>query len=486
MPLKSIIYEMAITQFFIGREEETATLQTLLNSEQADLVAMIGRRRIGKTYLVKNAFKNQFSFHITGVKNTDKETMIQAFVAKIEELSKSKFPITAPDNWMEAFRLLKNYLVSIKGNKKKVVFLDEFPWMDSHKSGFLSAFEFFWNDWAVDQNIAVIVCGSSTSWMLANVLNNKAGLHNRITKYIRLEPFTLRETQQLLHARGIKLPNYEIVQLYMALGGVPYYLNEVQNGESVVQSIDRILFSEKSSLKNEFQNLYRALFDQYEKYELVVKTLSSKQKGLTRQEIIEATKISNGGGLTRILTELEECSFIKSFQPFGKEKKDLIYRLVDEYSLFYFQFNPNKKPVGSFIQMSNTAKYKTWAGFAFESLCIKHVQQIKQALGIGGIYSTESSFYSKGTDAETGFQIDMLIDRSDNAINLCEMKFYATEYELSKKEADKLHSRRELFRTKTQTKKYLINTLVTTFGLKANEHAARTVDKSLKMEALFL
>ena len=350
-------------QLFVGREEEIMTLQSLLNSEQADLVAMIGRRRIGKTYLVKNAFKNQFAFHITGVKNTDKETMIQAFVAKIEELSKSKFPITAPNNWMEAFRLLKNYLLSIKGNQKKIVFLDEFPWMDSHKSGFLSAFEFFWNDWAVDQNIAVVLCGSSTSWMLANVLNNKAGLHNRITKYIRLEPFTLRETQQLLHARGMKLPNYEIVQLYMTLGGVPYYLNEVQNGESVIQSIDRILFSEKSSLKNEFQNLYRALFDQYEKYELVVKTLSMKQKGLTRQEIIESTKISNGGGLTRILTELEECSFIKSFQPFGKEKKDLIYRLVDEYSLFYFQFNPNKKPVGSFIQMSNTAKYKSWAGF---------------------------------------------------------------------------------------------------------------------------
>lgn len=486
MSSKSIYYKMAIKQFFIGREEEIVTLQSLSNSEQADLVAIIGRRRIGKTYLVKNAFKNQFSFHITGIKNTDKETMIQAFVAKIEELSKAKFPISVPDNWMEAFRLLKNYLISIKNPKKKVVFLDEFPWMDGHKSGFLSAFEFFWNDWAVDQNITVIVCGSSTTWMLNNVLNNTAGLHNRITKYIRLEPFTLRETQQFLHTKGIKLPNYEIVQLYMALGGVPYYFNEVVKGESVVQSIDRILFSEKSTLKNEFQNLYRALFDQYEKYELVVKALSSKQKGLTRQEIIEATKISNGGGLTRILTELEECSFIKSFQPFEKEKKDLIYRLIDEYSLFYFQFHPNKKPVGSFMLMSSSAKYKTWAGFAFESLCIKHIHQIKQALGIGGIFSTESSFYAKGNANGEGFQIDMLIDRSDNTINLCEMKFYATEYELTKKEAEKLHKRRELFRQKTQTRKYLINTLVTTFGLKTNEYSASVVDKSLKMDALFL
>jgi uncharacterized protein len=477
---------MASKQFFVGREEEIKTLQSLSNSEQADLVAIIGRRRIGKTYLVKNTFQNQFAFHITGVKNADKHDMIQAFVAKIEELSKSKFPIAAPDNWMETFRLLKKYLISLKGDKKKVVFLDEFPWMDSHKSGFLSAFEFFWNDWAVDQNITVIVCGSSTTWMLNNVLNNKAGLHNRITKYIRLAPFTLKETRELLYARGIKLPNYEIIQLYMAFGGVPYYLNEIRNGESVIQNIDSILFSEKSSLKNEFQNLYRALFDQYEKYELVVKALSMKQKGLTRQEIIDSTKISNGGGLTRILTELEECSFIKSFQPFGKEKKDLVYRLIDEYSLFYFQFNPNKKPVGSFIQMSTSAKYKTWAGFAFESLCIKHIEQIKQGLGISGIYSTETSFYSKGNDDKTGFQIDMLIDRNDNTINICEMKFYAMEYELTKKEAEKLNMRRELFRNKTQTQKYLVNTMVTTFGLKGNENSASAVDKLLKMDVLFL
>ncbi len=477
---------MAVKQFFVGREEETAALRSLLDFEQSDLVAIIGRRRIGKTYLVKNTFKNQFAYHITGVKNADKMTMIQAFVRKIEEISQSKFPLLVPNNWMEAFRILKNYLLSINGTKKKIVFFDEFPWMDSHKSGFLPAFEFFWNDWAVDQNIVVIVCGSSTSWMLNNVLNNKAGLHNRITKYIQLAPFSLRETQQLLYAKGIKLPHYEILQLYMALGGVPYYLNEVQNGESPTQNIDNILFSEKSSLKNEFQNLYRALFDQYEKYELVVKTLSMKQKGLTRQEIIEATKISNGGSLTRILTELEECSFVKSFQPFGKERKEVIYRLIDEYSSFYFQFQPDKKTVGSFIQMSNTTKYKSWAGFAFESLCIKHIQQIKQALGISGIYSTHCSFYAKGKGDEAGFQIDILIDRNDNAINICEMKFYTSEYELTKKEAEKLRLRRELFRSKTHTQKYLINTLITNFGIKTNEHSAGTLDKVLKMEALFL
>lgn len=471
---------------FVGREEELATLQNLQRSRRSDLVAIIGRRRIGKTSLVKQAFGNQFAFHITGIKNADKGNMIRAFIGKIEEYSGAAFPIAVPDNWLDAFRLLKNYLTSIKNDSKKVIFLDEFPWMDNHKSGFLSAFEFFWNDWAVDQNIAVIVCGSSTSWMLTNVVNNKAGLHNRITKYIRLEPFTLREVRKLFLVKGITLPNYEIAQIYMALGGVPYYLNEVESGESAIQSIDRILFSEKSTLKNEFQNLYRALFDQYEKYELIISILSTRLKGMTREEIISATKISNGGGLTRILTELEECSFIKSFQPFEKAKKDLIYRLTDEYSLFYFQFNPQRKAAGSFIQLSNSPKYKSWTGFAFESLCLKHVRQIKQALGIGGIFSNEYSFYFKGNAYEPGFQIDMLIDRSDNAINLCEVKFHSSIFELTKKESEKINTRKELFRNKTQTSKYLINTLITTMGIKTNEYSTLSIDKVVGLEALFL
>lgn len=475
----------SLERIFVGREAEINILKELFTRNQSDLIAVLGRRRIGKTYLVKKVFKDHLIFHFTGIKNADKNTVIKEFTRKITELSHSAFAIAPPTTWMDTFGLLKSYLKSINSKKKKVVFLDEFPWMDTHKSGFLSAFEYFWNDWAVDQNIIIVVCGSSTSWMLKNVVNNKAGLHNRITKYINLHPFTLKETRELLVARGIKLPFYEIVQLYMALGGVPYYLNEIKAGESAIQNIDRILFSENSTLKHEFSNLYRALFDQYEKYETIVKALSTKQKGLTRAEIINTTQLTNGGGLSRMLDELEESSFIKSFQPFGKEKKDTLYRLVDEYSVFYFQFNPSKKQAGSFIKMSTSPKYKSWAGFAYESLCIKHVHKIKEALGISGIFSQENSFFFKGSDSESSFQIDMLIDRSDNAINLCEMKFYGNEYEFSRKESEHLRKRRELFREKTQTKKYLINTLITTYGLKSNENSVGVIDKVILMEQLF-
>ncbi len=472
-------------KIFAGRKEEHAILQELLHRPGAELVAVLGRRRIGKTYLVKQAYATELCFHFTGIKDASRNTMLAEFAEKIVAGMPAKKNIPTPANWMEAFRLLKQYLLSLRTKNKKVIFLDEFPWMDSHKGGFLPAFEYFWNDWASDQDIIIVICGSSTSWMMKNVLDNKAGLHNRITKYINLAPFTLKETKELLVAKGIQLPHYEIIQLYMAIGGVPYYLNEVSKGESAIQSIDRILFSDKSSLKREFQNLYRALFDHYEKYETIIKALSAKRRGLTRLEIIHATHIPNGGSLTRMLTELEESSFIKSFQPFGKEKKEMLYRLVDEYSVFYYQFSPQKNNAGSFIKLSTTAKYKSWAGFAFESLCIRHSYKIKKALGIAGIFSQESSWYFKGDLQQPGFQIDMLIDRSDNSINICEMKYYATEFELSKKEAEELRKRREFFRTKTQTKKYLMNTLITTYGLKKNEHSAGVIDKVVVIDQLF-
>ncbi len=469
--------------FFVGRDFEVEKFNSLLLSKQAELVTVIGRRRVGKTFLIKNALKNKIDFHFTGVQNADKESLLNEFGIKLFELANGKISLQIPKNWLDAFRLLKLYITTLKSKKKKVIFLDELPWLDTHKSGFLAAFEFFWNDWAVDQNIMIVVCGSSTSWMLTNIINNKSGLHNRVTQNIRVKPFTLKETKQLLYAIGYKLPDYEIIQLYMAMGGIPYYLKQVKIGDSAIQNIDNILFNENSTLKHEFHNLYRALFDNYENYESIIKALSKKLKGLTRQEIIDATKLSNGGGLTRMLNELEESSFIKSYQPYNNEKKEMLYRLVDEYSIFYFQFNPIKNGAGSFIQQSQTAKYKSWAGYAYEALCMKHIDKIKEALGIAGIFTIENSYYFKGTD--DGFQIDLLIDRKDNAINICEAKFYNTEYELSKKEAQLLRSRVEAFRKNTKTKKYLIPTLLTTFGLKTNEHSIGLIDKVITMNHLF-
>jgi uncharacterized protein len=376
-------------------------------------------------------------------------------------------------------------LESLPKNKKKVVFLDEFPWICNHRSGFLQAFEYFWNDYAVNKNITIIICGSSTSWMMKYVLNNKGGLHNRITKYIKLRPFTLGETERYFQAKGMRISQFEISKLYMALGGVPYYLNEVKPGFSSIQNIDQILFSENSTLKNEFGNLYKALFDNYSVYEEVIKVLSTKRTGLSRLEIIKYTKITNGGGLTKILNELEEYDFIQNYVPFGNEKRDGLYRLIDEYSMFYYQFNPNKNNEGTFLGLNDSSKMKAWWGFAFETLCLKHTKEIKDALKIGGIFTTESSYYIKGSETETGFQIDLLINRNDNCINICEMKYSQDLYEVTKIDAEKIRIRREQFRKKANIKKQLFNTLITTYGLKTGMYSAETFENTITLEQLF-
>jgi uncharacterized protein len=467
---------------FVGREHERRVLDELYNVNNSDLLAVLGRRRVGKTHMVKQILAGRIDFHLTGIEGSSKETMIKAFVKKLNQISRQSK--RAPESWIEVFELLKDFLAKQPVKKKKVIFLDELPWMDSHLSGFLQAFEFFWNDWAVDQNILVVICGSSTSWMIDHIMENQGGLHNRVAKYLYVKPFTLSEVEAFFIKRNIRLSHYEIIQIYMAVGGIPYYLEQVMKGESAIQAIDRILFSEESTLKYEFKNLYRALFANHEKYEEVIKALSTKRRGLSRNEIITATAITNGGGLSKILDELEECSFIKSYLPYGKSKRDTLYRLIDEYSVFYYQFSPDVRKRGSFINLLTSPKLKAWQGFSFETLCMKNADKIKDALKIGGVFSEENSFIYKDKK-EGGFQIDLLIDRSDNIINICEMKYYTGIFTLSKIEAEKWRHRKEQFRIVSKTKKHLMTTLVTTYGLKQNQYSLGVVDNVVTIDDLF-
>jgi len=324
--------------------------------------------------------------------------------------------------------------------------------------------------------------------MIDNVVNNKGGLHNRITRHINLKPFTLAEVDDYLSSKNIHYPQYEILQLYMAMGGIPYYLKEIQSGDSAIQSIDKICFSKQGILKDEFHKLYSSLFDNYEAHETIVRLLATKRKGMTRNEILKHTKLKSGGGLTRTLTELEESSFIARYPTFGKSKRSQLYRLIDEYSIFYLNFiEKNKKATKNlWLQLSQTAKYKAWSGFAFEGVVIKHIDEIKKALGILGIYSEQATFQLAGTKTKEGFQIDLIIDRNDNTINLCEMKFYNAELRLSKKQTEHIRKRREAFRIATKSKKLLLNTLVTTYGLEHNHNSIGIIDNHLSMDSLFL
>ena len=471
----------------IGRIEEIKILNNAFQSSKAEMVAVIGRRRVGKTFLVKSVYENKIDFEITGIQHATRSEQLRNFIIQISKYSDGSFPITEPRDWLEAFYLLSKFLEIKQESEKNVIFLDELPWLATHKSGFLKGLGWFWNSWAVNQNIVVVICGSAASWMIKNVVHDKGGLHNRITKRIYLKPFNLLETETFLKSKSLNFDHYQILQLYMALGGVPHYLDEIEGGKSATQNIDSICFSENGLLWDEFSKLYAALFDNSEAHIKIVRALANKQKGLTRTEIVANTDLSEGGAISTIIDELQHSGFITAYLPFGKMKKDSLYRLTDEFSLFYFQFMENNRfgGVNVWQQLSKTQPYITWAGYAFESICLKHIIQIKKALGISGIFSTASSYFKKGTKEEKGIQYDLLIDRNDHTITLCEIKFYGAEFTIDKATAMEYRNKMATFKETTKTRKQTFLTMITTFGLKQNQYSLGLVDASLTMDDLF-
>ena len=473
----------------IGRKEEQAVLRSALQSPEAELVAIIGRRRVGKTFLVTATYREQLAFEMTGTQGGSLQSQLQNFADQLESFAGLSLPLKRPADWQEAFKLLRDYLQKgLDGAPgKAVLFFDELPWLAGQKSGFLEAFSYFWNSWASRQPLVVVICGSAASWMIRRVVNDRGGLHNRITRRIQLSPFTLEETEAFLLSRGVVFDRYQLVQLYMALGGIPHYLKEIEGGKSAVQNIDSICFSRQGLLSDEFERLYPSLFAQADNHIALVRTLAQRRQGLTRNALAEGAKLANGGGLTKLLEELTQSGFVTEYFPFGQKKKEKIYRLTDEYSLFYLQFIEQNRYQGNnpWQHLSQTPMYKSWAGFAFEGICLKHLPQIKQALGIAGVYALASTYYKKSSDGEDGLQIDLVIDRNDHIINLFEIKFYNRPFELTKDYTDKLRRVLWAFQEDTKTRKQVSWVLVTTFGLTPSQHSVGLVTKVLTLDDLF-
>ncbi len=474
-------------QKITGRKAELKILQKALDSDKAEMISVIGRRRVGKTFLIDTFFAERVVFSVTGIQNAPIKEQLTNFAFEMQRYTKSAIPLKVPKDWMEAFILLINYLESLDLSEKKTVFLDELPWLSTHKSGFLRGLSFFWNSWAVKKNIVVVICGSAASWMIKKVVNHRGGLHNRITKNIILDPFSLSETEEYLRSRNLNFDRYHIVQMYMAMGGIPHYLEAVEKGESAVENINRICFSRTGLLRTEFDKLYPALFSNAEKHIEIIRALAKKRQGLTRRELNAATNLSEGGTLSRITEELLHSGFISEYYPFGKKKKDKLYRLTDEYSLFYLKFIEKNTYQGedTWNHLSQTQAFKTWSGYAFENICLKHIGSIKRALGITGIYSELSSFYKRGNTEEKGAQIDLVLDRNDQTVNLFEVKFSNSLYSISKAEFENLSKKISVFKDATDTKKQVFLYFITTFGLASNQYRSALVDKELTLDSLF-
>ncbi len=467
-----------------GRKAEIALLESLLKKDEAEFVAVYGRRRVGKTFLVRQVYKNQIVFECSGLHKKSFGQQLENFWLTLQEVRQS--PTLPPKTWLQAFAQLKSYLNTLKSPDKKVVFLDEIPWFETPRSGFLAALDNFWNQYCSKrEDIILVICGSAASWIIKKIINDRGGLHNRITTHIRLMPFTLRETKTFLEMNQVQLTLKDIAQLYICMGGIPFYLKNVQPGKSIPQILDDLFFVPQASLKQEFYNLYASLFKNSEDHEKIIAALSAKNKGLTRNEIIAETKLNSNGRLSVILKELVECGFVKQIFPAHQKTAKPLYRLTDEYSIFYFKFLKNRKLNSSWLQIFNQSVHTIWLGYAFENLCLKHILPIKKALGIHGIISNEYTWSQKGNDTTKGAQIDLVIDRSDNCINIFELKFSNKPYEISKSYAEQLQQKTAVFKTQTKTKKNVFLTFLTTQGVQQNKYYLSVVTNQLTIEDLF-
>ncbi|MBR2289003.1 MAG: AAA family ATPase [Clostridia bacterium] len=469
----------------IGRKDEIRRLDSCMRETNAQLIILYGRRRIGKTYLIDEYFHGRFDFKITGSYKEKKDLQLYNFA---EELSgHTGKTVRTPESWAEAFQLLRRYISTLPEQEKCVLFFDEFPWLDTAHSGFLNAFSHFWNDYGCARhNMICIVCGCATSWIVENILENKGGLFDRQTCSICLQPFNLSQTEEYLRSRGIEWSRYDLAECYMIMGGIPYYLSLLRPERSLSDNIDNLFFRKRSELWNEFQQLYRTLFTNSDPYIQIVEALSIRRSGMTRNEIIEKTGLSDNGAFSEKLRDLIASGFVGVTSQFGK-KKEVYYQLRDYYTWFYLRFIKGQNGLDEHFWTHSTGaptRY-VWAGLMFEMVCKDHIPQIKHRIGISGVLTEESTWSVRGNENEDGAQVDLVIDRKDHVIDLCEIKYSEREYAIDKDYDVKLRSRRESFREHTKTKKTVQIIFISTYGLKQNKYSG-LVSGQVVLDDLFV
>ena len=479
----------------VGRKRETSELEELYRSGQAEFVAVFGRRRVGKTYLINEFFEGRLFFQHAGLspveakeapERTQLEAQLNHFVRSLRrqgaEVSESV------KSWGDAFFQLERLLMSALRRTRIVIFLDELPWMDTPKSGFVTALEGFWNNFACHhKNIMLVVAGSSSSWMEDVLINAHGGLYGRVTYEIRLRPFSLGETEAFLRERGVRLSRYDITQAYMILGGIPFYLNYLKKGKSLAQSVDEMFFGPDAKLSMEFDRLFASLFTDPKTMSVLIRALFEKSKGLTRKEIIDATPLEEGGKLSTSLEGLIRGGFIEKYCPLGESKREPRYRLCDPFCGFFLRFVDGNRPLPAAFWQPNVESrvISTWRGFAFENVCLLHVEQIKRALGVSGV-SVSSSIWSKTADEEgPGAQIDLVLDRADGIVDMCEAKFYSGEFSVNEKYANVIQNRVTALSVAVPKKKAIHSVLVTTKGLKYGEYSG-SFDAVVVLDDLFV
>lgn len=468
----------------IGREKEIEKLNELYEGSSSELVALYGRRRVGKTFLINEVFSGKITFRHAGLSPLDDtyssmtarksrmKDQLKHFYRSLTQQGMKK--IKTPESWLDAFYMLEDYLQSMDdGQARQLVFFDEIQWLDTPKSGFMTGFEAFWNGWACHRhNLMVIVCGSSNSWILDKVINNHGGLYDRVTCQIRLAPFSLYECEKFFEANGVVMSRYDVVQSYMMVGGIPYYLRYFDRKLSLSQNIDEMFFAENAPLKDEYDRLFTSLFVNPEVMKSIIEALSTKSMGLTRQELLQKTGIADSGEFSNQLKALTAGNFIMRYSSFGNSRREEYYKLIDPFCIFTIRFVKDRAKGRSisWTNISDSGSVNAWRGYAFENVCFNHVRQLKSALGISGVVTNETLWSKKGNEEDTGTQIDLIIERKDNIINMCEIKFYNDEFVIRKDYHFTLVRRHNMLMEKIPKRAAIHNTLITTYGLRRNEY----------------
>ena len=474
----------------IGRKKELRILDKLMTSDAAEFLAVYGRRRVGKTFLIYEYLKSHIVFSFSGSFEAGMDVQLGNFFREYVRFTQGQKETDRPIDWSVAFSYLTDYLYEVESQTKgkMVVFIDEMPWLDTPKSGFVQALEYFWNQHVSKmKRVLLIACGSAASWMKKKLLKSKGGLYNRVTRRIKLQPFNLYETELFCQQKNLKFTRYHILQLYMAMGGIPFYLNELYAGKSVVQLIDEICFTSTGLLSDEYDQLYYSLFKNAANHVAIIEALARHPYGLLRNQLVQKSGLPDGGTFVRALDELLESGFILKYSPFRKKQKDSIYRLIDLYSLFYLRFiKGNVNDRGNIWQrLSTESSFVAWSGYAFENICMLHTTQILSKLGLSGTITQVVSWHHNGDEEIPGAQIDLLIDRKDGFINLCEAKFSNKEYAITKDYAAQLRRKRFVFEQVTKTKKSVVTTLITTYPAIHNKYYLEEIHSEVTMEDLF-
>ena len=457
----------------IGREKEIRTLEEAMESKDSVFLAVYGRRRVGKTFLLRQTLSDRIVFSYSGKANITRQSQLKSFRLSLMEQGMPDCPVIK--DWFTAFSCLKR-LICLSSESKKVILLDEVAWMDNHKSDFIPALEGFWNEWCSNRNdIFLIICASATSWIIDNVFHNRGGLHNRVTIRMRLSPFTLKECEEFSIANNLSYSRKDILNLYLAIGGVAWYWTLLKKGYSVKQNISQLFFENDSPLRGEFLELYSSLFIRPEKYIDIILALGKKSSGLERQELSAECKVSNNSKLGKMLQQLEECGFIRSYIPYGKKENSVVYQLIDSFSLFHLKFLSKFKGEINSDMVLSSSSYNTYCGLAFEKAVMNHLNELKRAMGISGINTQAYTWRSnpkKLKEGEKGAQIDIVLDRADGIINIIEAKWTSNgePYMISSLDEEDLLNKRRVFIEQTQTRKSVFLTMVTISGIKKNSH----------------